>query len=161
MHPFAKVVVDKKEEAKFRRRVLSRYPREYLEALWGKLHGDTLYIVAFVKAEHKGTRHSCEYHEQELDFHEEDAAEHGLHFLGTIHSHPNAADTRFGDCDLEDCQDNQEAIMGIAAIEKLPNGKKKCRISYWPAPRPLETVRKDSEQAAEDGRRTKSSRRRR
>jgi proteasome lid subunit RPN8/RPN11 len=142
--PFSKIVVDKKEEARFRRRVLRRYPCEYLEALWGKLHGDILYIVAFVKADHKGTRRSLKYDEQELDFHEEDAAEHGLHFLGTIHSHPNVTDTRFGDFDLEDCQETQEVIIGIAAIEKLPNGRKKCRIDYWPAPRPFPTVIVDS-----------------
>jgi len=160
--PFSKVVVDKKEEAKFRRRVLRRYPKEYLESLWGEKRGDILYVVAFVKTEHKGTRKQCEYDEQELDFHEEDAAEHGLHFLGTIHSHPNVSDTRFGDCDLEDCQDNQEAIMGIAAVERLPNGRKKCRLAYWPAPRPIPTVRKSSDDGV-SGKRVsrKSSRRRR
>lgn len=153
IQPFTKIVVDKKEEGKFRRRVLDRYPYEHIEALWGEVRGDTLYICAFIRMEHKVSVKEVKYDELELDEHEEDAREAGLEFLGTIHSHPDCDDNRFGDADLADVQDTQECVMGIAAIEtkvKDPKTKKvkklkrrRLHIAYWPTVRPLQVVRKD------------------
>lgn len=153
LQPFTKIVVDKKEEAKFRRRVLDRYPYEHMEALWGQIRGDVLYVCAFIRMEHQILVKHLKYDESELDEHEEDAREAGLEFLGTIHSHPDCADNRFGDTDLADAQESQECIMGIAAIEtkrkdkktkkwkKLP--RRRVQIAYWPTVRPLEVIRKD------------------
>jgi proteasome lid subunit RPN8/RPN11 len=147
--PFTRIVVDKKEEAKFRRRALRRFPLEYIEALWGQIRGDILYICAFVRMEvDKATIKSLYYDEQELDFHVEDAKEAGLQFLGTIHSHPNCEDTRFGDTDLENVQDSGEIVMGIAAIQRIGEGRKKrkrCILEYWPVVHPLITIRMDSD----------------
>jgi proteasome lid subunit RPN8/RPN11 len=145
--PFSKVVVDKKEERNFRRRALGHYPNEYIEALWGRIHGDTLYVVAFVRMEHKGHRRSIEYEDSELDEHEDDAREAGMSFLGTIHTHPNFSDTRFGDADLASAQESQELVMGILAIETSRDGKplkrRRCRMAYWPVSRPLLTERRE------------------
>jgi len=145
--PFMKIVVDKKEEAKFRRRSLYAFPLEHMEALWGEIRGDTLYICAFIPMDFTQSMKTLSYDDQELDDHEDDAKEAGYSFLGTIHTHPNCKDTRFGDTDLEHSQDSQEMVMGICAIEVLNEGKKTkrkvCRIAYWPTVRPLQVVRKE------------------
>ena len=146
--PFTRIVVDKKEEARFRRRALRRYPYEYIEALWGQVRGDTMYICAFVKMLHTSSDRAIFLADNEMDDHVEDAEEHGMHFLGTIHTHPDCEDTRFGDTDLETSQESQEAVMGICAIQtkakRLPLDRKVVRIAYWPTVRPLITVRKDT-----------------
>jgi Prokaryotic homologs of the JAB domain len=145
--PFLKIVVDKKEEGRFRRRALYHFPLEHMEALWGQVRGDTLYICAFVPMNFTQSMRTMSYDDTELDEHEEDAKEAGYTFLGTIHTHPNCKDTRFGDTDLEHSQDSQEDVMGICAIETLNEGKKterkKVRIEYWPTVRPLQVVRKE------------------
>jgi len=158
--PFTKIVVDKKEEAKFRRRALAHYPYEHIEALWGEIRGEVLYIVAFMAVDHKCSLKTLRYEDQELDEHEDDAKEAGLTFLGTIHSHPNCNDDRFGDYDLAIMQENQESIQAICAIQtKVKDEKSKktktlkrrrCRIAYWPTVRPLEVVRKEWDASSSD-----------
>jgi proteasome lid subunit RPN8/RPN11 len=160
LQPFTKIVVDKKEEEKFRRRALDHYPFEHIEALWGRVRGDVLYICAFMAMEHKVTIKTIHYSDQELDDHEDDARDAGMEFLGTIHTHPDCADNRFGDTDLEMSQDSQECVMGICAIEtKVKDEKTKkvkklkrrrIRIAYWPTVRPLEVVRKDWDASSSD-----------
>lgn len=161
VQPFTKIVVDKKEEAKFRRRCLDNYPYEHIEALWGQIRGDTLYICAFMQMEHEVTVKTINYEDEELDWHEDDAREAGLEFLGTIHSHPDCADDRFGDTDLEMSQESQEMVMGICAIETKKKGKngkakklkrRRTRIAYWPTVRPLQVVRKDWDAPSTDKR---------
>jgi proteasome lid subunit RPN8/RPN11 len=153
IQPFTKIVVDKKEEAKFRRRALNCYPYEHIEALWGYVRGDVLYICAFMAMEHKVTIKTIHYSDHELDDHEDDAREAGLEFLGTIHTHPDCADNRFGDTDLEMSQESQECVMGILAIETKTKDettkkvkklrRRRTHIAYWPTVRPLTVVRKD------------------
>lgn len=155
LQPFTKIVVDKNEEAKFRRRSLDRYPFEHIEALWGYVRGDVLYVCAFMAMEHKATVKHIHYEDQELDEHEEDAREAGLEFLGTIHTHPDCTDNRFGDTDLEMSQESNECIMGICAIEtkrKIPGSKKvqklkrrRTLVAYWPTVRPLQVERREWE----------------
>ncbi len=153
--PFTRIVVDKKEEGKFRRRAIRHYPLEHMEALWGTVRGDILYIHAFIKVDHKPAARTISYDDTELDEHEEDAAEIGLVYLGTIHTHPNCEDTRFGDTDLEQSQDSSDAVMGICAIQttkkvkkgtktvKKPLKRKIARIEYWPIVKPLIAIRQD------------------
>jgi proteasome lid subunit RPN8/RPN11 len=154
--PFTRIVVDKKEEARFRRRALHHYPMEHLEALWGKVHGDILYIHAFVKVDHKPGKITLKYEDTELDEHEEDAQEAGLSYLGTIHTHPNCNEARFGDTDLEQTQDSSDAVMGICGIQTTKKEKKDgkivkttlkrkvVRIEYWPIVIPLIAIRQDT-----------------
>ncbi len=153
--PFTRIIVDTKEEARFRRRALTHYPLEHLEALWGKVRGDILYIHAFVKVDHKPGHITLKYDDIELDEHAEDAAEIGLEYLGTIHTHPNVDEARFGDIDLEQSQDSSDAVMGICGIQttkKVKRGgktvkkklkRKVLRIEYWPIVKPLIAIRQD------------------
>lgn len=155
--PFTRIVVDKKEEAKFRRRALLRYPFEYMEALWGKVRSDILYIHAFVKVDHKPGKRTLQFQDFEIDEHEEDATEAGLTYLGTIHTHPDASDAQFSDVDCEQSQDSQDVMMGICAIQttetdkktkvRTPLNRKIIRIEYWPVVRPLIAIRHDTANA--------------
>ena len=156
--PFSKIVVDKHEERKFRRRALRRNPKEYAEALWGYVRGDTAYICAFLKCDFKDPTTSSIYiPPEELDAHEDDANDTTiidkvdgqkmkLELLGTIHTHPDREFAVVSDFDIWDQLDSQESIQGVCAIEiKNKNTKKeRCitRIEYWPAVRPLSVERK-------------------
>ena len=92
------------------------------------------------------------YEDFELDEHEEDAVEAGMSLLGTIHTHPDCDEARFGDTDLEASQESQETVMGICAVQTTErvDGKTKklrrkiVRLEYWPCIRPLVTIRKDT-----------------
>jgi hypothetical protein len=97
--------------------------------------------------EHQSSLKTLRYEDEELDEHEDDAKDAHLEFLGTIHSHPDCSDNRFGDHDLATMQESQESVMGILAIEAEVKGKKlkkrRCHIAFWPSTRPLEVVRKE------------------
>ncbi len=154
--PFTRIVVDKKEEAKFIRRALRKHPLETMEAIWGQVRGDILYICAFVKMDHKATRKNLRYEEEELDEHEEDAEENGLHLIGSIHSHPNCEDNDvgFSEVDLSSMQESQETVMGICTIQtyeideetkvRRPLKRRRVRVVYWPTIRPLIAIRPDT-----------------
>jgi proteasome lid subunit RPN8/RPN11 len=158
--PFSKIVVDHKEEAKFRRRALRRFPKEHIEALWGYVRSDTAYIVAFLicdteKANTRGVYFRDDL--EELDFHEADAADTivtdgvtgnriKLALLGTIHSPPNDDDAVLSEFDIRESQETQESIIAVCAIKTLNRGQKNQRritkIEYWPAIRPMAIERK-------------------
>jgi proteasome lid subunit RPN8/RPN11 len=145
---FSKIVVDKKNEIKFRHRALKEYPQEYIESLWGIIRGDTLYICIFMPMEcKKVTPTSIEFHEgeEEFDHQEDEAKEYKLEFIGTIHTHPNRDTSVCSDGDIHSCQETNEMIMGVMNIPTLKEGKKyrRCSISYWPCVRPLEVIRKE------------------
>jgi len=148
--------VDRREEQKFIRRALRAHPREMIEAMWGEVRGEILYICAFVKVDHKATRQNLRYEEEELDEHEEDAKEAGWTFLGTIHSHPNCEtnDVGFSETDLATLQESQETVMGICAVQtakideetgvKSKLSRRIVRIEYWPTVQPLIAIRHDA-----------------
>lgn len=154
--PFTRIVVDRQEERKFIRRALRAHPLETMEAIWGEIRGEILYICAFVKLEHRATRKDLKYEEEELDEHEEDAEESGWKFLGTIHSHPNCEDNDMGfsDTDLSTMQESQETVMGICTIQiskidektkaKTFLKRKAVHIAYWPCVSPLIAIRPDA-----------------
>ena len=158
LSPFKKIVIDKEAEAGYRRRALKAYPVEYIEALWGYVRGDVLYVCAFVNMKHTSNTTQCDYEDEELDDHEDQAKEEKLELLGTIHSHPwrkavslnNPNDivdeAFFSQSDLVGSQDSQESVIAICSITKFKGRgepRKRCIMRYWPAVRPLEIVYKD------------------
>jgi proteasome lid subunit RPN8/RPN11 len=150
--PFLKVVVDNKEEGKFRQRALNSCPKERIEALWGYVRGDTAYICAFMKCDvERSTPSLVKTPSDELDLHEEDAAEAvivdsvsgqriKLELLGTIHTHPDCDDAVLSEHDIRDAQNTQESIMAVCAIQY--GKRRKTIVQYWPAIRPLKVERK-------------------
>ncbi len=137
---FPHVVVDRAAERSFRRRAVQAYPNEMMETLWGRVVGDTLYIHLFMPIEHKGNPTTVAYAEHDLTDQEDEAEEHKLELLGTIHSHPDCLDALFSYGDLQDIQDKTDLIMGICAVtQEFSQGKKRrnCEIAYWPCPHPM------------------------
>jgi proteasome lid subunit RPN8/RPN11 len=137
-----RVVVDTKAEAGYRRRALRRLPNEYLETLWGYVRGTTAYVCVFMPLEHKARPQSLEYNDCDWEHDADEAREHNLHLIGSIHSHPRREDTVFSETDARGVFDTSEIIMGICSIENptKANGltRRKCRVDYYPCPRPLD-----------------------
>ena len=155
--PFEKIVIDKKEERKFRRRALRQFPKEYMQVMYGFIENGVAYVCIFLDIKHTATSQACSYWHSDLDAHMDEAKRHNLVCLGTIHSHPDRDHTLFSEGDLEDSQSTQEVIMGICAIESLGKGKKRrrCHVAYWPTTRPIDVVYKDwdAQQFAKSNRR--------
>lgn len=137
---FTKICISRKAEQAFRRRAIKNYPLEYMETLWGRILGTEVHIHAFMDIKHKGRYTFLTYEEEDLDNQEDEAAEHRLELLGTIHSHPDHLETIFSEGDLREVQESQDTVMGICAItQEYVKGKlrRSTDIAYWPAPRPL------------------------
>jgi proteasome lid subunit RPN8/RPN11 len=141
---FTRIVVDAHEEAKFIRRALRRYPLEYVEALWGHVRGDVLYVCVFMPLTHKATTCAIvdlEEFENELDDHEDQAPEHKQELLGTIHTHPDSLSVP-SQFDTESTFSTQEAVMGICSIDRKSSARTKTSVTYWPRYNPLEVERR-------------------
>lgn len=184
--PFLKVVVDNKEEGKFRQRALNACPIEHMEALWGYVRGDTAYVCAFIKMDldknKTNTRRVTPLGEGpedswELDAHDDDARDsqvwdeiEGRHIklelLGTIHTHPDCDDAVPSEHDIRGLLKTQESIMAVCCIEfknkGLKNQRRVTKIEYWPAMRPLKVERKKNYEsfAAKAGKSRANKRRR-
>jgi proteasome lid subunit RPN8/RPN11 len=111
-----------------------------METLWGKVKGDALHIHAFMPIKHKGFPARLRYEDYDLDDNEEEALEHKLELLGTIHTHPNCLDCIFSETDMREVQEAQDIVMAVCAITQDGKGRRSCQITYWPAPRPMITV---------------------
>lgn len=87
------VEVYESELNKFILRGASRYPVEHIEAMFGSFKNSHAVISMFYPMEYAAaTRNACLFDEEdepeELDLLRQIAKEHGLQFLGTIHTHP-------------------------------------------------------------------------
>jgi proteasome lid subunit RPN8/RPN11 len=178
--PFLKVVVDGREEGRFRRRALRYAPKETISALWGYVRGDTVYICAFIKCDinkkETNTRKVvCIDEDLELDRHEDDAKDTEIYdsvsgrrikleFLGTIHTHPDCDDAVLSEHDIRDSLNTQESILAVCAIQIPKDGsRRKTVVSYWPCLRPLAVERKKNYESfvAKAGAKCRAKRRRR
>jgi proteasome lid subunit RPN8/RPN11 len=142
---YFEIVVDRKVEAAFRRRARLAYPNEMLETMWGRFRGATIHVHAFMPVEHRGKPEIVHYKHEDLDQLEDEAREHRLELVGTIHTHPNRLNCMYSEGDLADAQETQDVIMGICTVtpERVGNRTvRKTAISYWLAPRPLKVQRK-------------------
>lgn len=145
MTRFTKIIIDKKEEAKFRRRALRKFPNEYLEMLWGFIENRCLHICAFVPIEHKAWINAVEYDEVDIDEHVERAKEtKKLMLVGTIHTHPYREDATPSSFDFKDNEADIDLVMGVMSIEKKKKkGRKRVsQVAYW-HPRALDPIYTD------------------
>jgi proteasome lid subunit RPN8/RPN11 len=146
---FERIHVDRTAERGFRRRAQHAYPVEYMETLWGRVRGGAIYVYVFMPIEHTGEAWKKDrpaalwYEDEDLDEQQEEAREHRLECLGTIHSHPDNLDSIFSEGDLREIQGTTDCLMGICAITRqVSKGRtrKVCQVEYWPSPRPMEVV---------------------
>lgn len=137
---FNEIVVSRKAEKAFRRRAIASMPNEHLESLWGKIRGDKIYIHVFMPINHKGRPTELTYEEEDLDSQEDEAPEHNLALIGTIHTHPHCLDAVFSETDMREVQETQDIVMAICSITQDGKSRKSCEIVYWPAPRPMKVI---------------------
>ena len=118
--------ISQKGLAAFRRRALRRYPKEYLETLWGCANADgSISVVEFCPVEIE------EASEDAVETSDEDAGQYGIRDgpltqLGTIHTHPDGMDCAPSEEDWADVEESRELIMGILLIQKI-----KTRLRTW------------------------------
>ncbi len=143
MSDLTTIRVNRKAEQAFRRRAISKMPNECIEALYGKIKGNEIRIYAFMPIEHTATKNSIYYDDEIYDESEQDAADIGLQYFGSVHSHPECSDCRFSETDLMTIQETQDIVMGICSIlssEKEGKKRHKTKVEYWPAPRPFKVI---------------------
>jgi proteasome lid subunit RPN8/RPN11 len=129
--------VDKKEEAKFRRRAIRALPNEYLETMYGFIKDDEVYICAFMEFEHESSPVDISYDDDDLVRDQNHAQANGLTMLGTIHTHPDREDALYSESDARSCwETKQEIVFGICAISNKGK-RRKCHVAYWPGVEPL------------------------
>jgi proteasome lid subunit RPN8/RPN11 len=133
-----RVIVDKDEERKFRRRALSHMPNEYMEVMYGYVEDDTLVVCAFVDIDHEGTPKSIAYDQEEIDRQKGLAEKSGLVLLGTIHTHPDREEGIYSECDARDSYHNEEKLFAICSIHMKSGKRRTVDIWYWPGVTPLE-----------------------
>ena len=110
------IYVDPKSLRQFRRRALRRYPKEYIEALWGTKNADNTWsIVAFQPIDHEAKRDTVDHDYDDARY---GKREGGLIRLGTIHSHPDRTDVSPSEGDWEYFKECGELLSGICAIKK-------------------------------------------
>ena len=135
---------NKAELRKFKVRAGRRYPKEYMETLWGLRDGQRGCDVLLIKVvPQKSNKHQCEVTDKGWTAHlEETAAESGLTFLGTIHTHNGNRHE-----EIPTGADNISAIavgeqfFAIDCIHKLPSGRLKHNVKFWLPQHPLEDMR--------------------
>jgi proteasome lid subunit RPN8/RPN11 len=123
----------------FVRRAKRRFPKEYIEAAWGRTMKDGVHIYAFTDMEHVATKNSVIYDPEENKEHE--LAEK-LQYLGTIHSHPKYTDASPSENDWRDAMNEDEMTIGILAIWEK-NGRRYSKGVFWPQTRPLDITLQD------------------
>ena len=117
--------------AAFRRRAVRRYPREYMETIWGKMVNGDAHIFSFQTIPHTGTRETCEYVYSDIVSQREDAEEDGLTMLGTIHTHPDGGSGP-SESDMETARTDGDMVSGILQVLRV-NGKKRTHFCFFVA----------------------------
>ena len=114
----------------YRRRALARYPREYMETLWGRMRDGEVDIYACYPIDHKGTRDNCQYVGSDIEAQrDEDAPEHGLTLLGTIHSHPDGSSGP-SEADFVTAAGDGDIVSGICQILRH-NGRRRSWVRFY------------------------------
>ena len=123
------ITVNQKALNAFRRRALRRFPKEYIESLWGYKNGHWR-ICEFRPMEHESHRITVEYNPEDA---RTGARDGKLMCIGTIHTHTiQAADCSPSEHDWDDCSINRELITGICSIE-AGKSRRRTRIRFFKA----------------------------
>lgn len=127
-----RVVVSANAWKNFLRRGKSHYAHEIVAALWGYETVEAFRVSRIHPMRVKAGRFWCTYDDEEISRQKMLAAEAGLKFLGTIHTHPHP------DCDPSpsardhiDSLGHGEKLMGIIHLWKDKNGRFKTDVAWW------------------------------
>lgn len=126
-----KVYIKKSVWEGFISRAKKKYPKEYIEAIWGTETIEGFRISKFAKVEHTGTKKSI-YHD-DFDIKSQDwlARQEGLNYLGTVHTHPHITyDSCPSTTDHKESFRLGDRIMGIVVLYKK-NGRFKIEHDWW------------------------------
>lgn len=115
--------------AGYRRRALRRYPREYMETIWGKVRDDRIDVCAFYPVDHTGTRNDCQYYPSDLEAQKDDAEDVKLQMIGTIHSHPDGSSGPSG-ADIATANTDGDIVSGILQITRR-NGRRRTNTLFF------------------------------
>ena len=133
----AKLFIHRKVLAGFQRRALRRYPREYVESLWGLFNSDgSVSIIQFQPVAHEASTKAVFFDTQARDFGERDGP---LTRLGIVHSHPRSFDASPSEYDWAQSQESKELVTGICSIARRKI-RLRCCTKFYFAQALLETV---------------------
>ncbi len=128
-----KVNVSQDVLSSFRRRALRRYPKEYMETIWGRVKGGEAFIYAFHPIKHEGNKERITYEPVEIEEQREDEAPlEKMLLLGTIHTHPDS-DIEPSQSDWETARVDGDLIIGICQIV-MTKRRKSSRVRFYSEP---------------------------
>jgi proteasome lid subunit RPN8/RPN11 len=128
-----KVNVSQDVLSSFRRRALRRYPKEYMETIWGQVKGGEGYIYTFHPIQHKSDTESVEYEPVEIEEQrDEEAPLEKMTLLGTIHTHPDGS-LEPSQSDWVTARVDGDVLIGICQIV-MSNGRKSSRVRFYSEP---------------------------
>lgn len=128
----SRVIISPRLIASFRKAAVRAYPNEFFQTMWGWVRGDTVTVEALRDAAHTPT-------DSEISTTVADQfAPHSttpLHYLGTIHSHPDCGDTSPSVTDWDDGFTTGETVFFVMSVRKGENGRFRTDLRPW-EPRP-------------------------
>ena len=139
-----KVIIDKRVLRGYIRRALRKYPKEYIETLWGRIKGNVITIISIQEISHEATKDDITYEDDHLFIQAEDAEDEKLTLLGTIHTHPDMHDASPSDYDWEIVTARNDIVSGICAIWKV-NTRRHTKTKFWPHLPACKVVEKERE----------------
>jgi proteasome lid subunit RPN8/RPN11 len=132
-----KITVDKTAWRNFVRRAKYKFPKEYIEYLWGKETKAYYHITRFIKIPHTATQVSIYCDEGTFACQQKLAKAQGLTCLGSIHTHPHYKDCSASQTDHEESYEEGEKIIGILALYKNNKINRLQPYIRWWVPQPI------------------------
>ncbi len=128
-----KVNVSQDVLSSFRRRALRRYPKEYMETIWGRVKGGEAYIYAFHPIKQESDNESVKYEPADIEEQrDEEAPQEKMRLLGTIHTHPDSG-IEPSQSDWETARVDGDLIIGICQIT-TSKGRKSSQVRFYSEP---------------------------
>ena len=114
----------------FVRRAKQRWPREYVELIYGHCAKDKCLITMLIEPEQQGKSNMVIWWEDEDAEHLDDLPAQP-HLLGVIHSHPRDRDAAPSEFDWVNQRESR--IAGICALWKPPDKGIHSRVRFYAA----------------------------